>query len=234
MERLNSGEKKEYLRNKFEHSQHWSDDMWKSKMAGGGGNKKKYQYCTDPSRQEILYLRALQGHSGRNLIDPSLQDAVFIPNDFFEYIYHIGCAIRLHSVENSGLIPGGQNLSQRQTVFFTSVDPMNPSLFPPPFFPLFFHFFSFFPPPFFSLFSPLFTFPFFLPFFSPLFFLPFFPPPFFHPFFPPFFSFFFFFFFFFLLFFFFFPPFFPPFFSSLFFLPFFSSLFFSPFFFHVT
>ena len=28
------------LRNQFEHSQHWSDDMWKSKMAGGGGNKK--------------------------------------------------------------------------------------------------------------------------------------------------------------------------------------------------
>ena len=26
---------------------------------------------------------------------------------------------------NSGLIPGGQNLSKRQTVFFTSVDPMN-------------------------------------------------------------------------------------------------------------
>ena len=26
---------------------------------------------------------------------------------------------------NSGLIPGGQNLSKRQTVFFTRVDPMN-------------------------------------------------------------------------------------------------------------
>ena len=75
---------KEYLRNESEHSQHWSDDMWKSKMAGGGGNKKKYQYCTDPSGQEILYLRALQGHSGRNLIDPSLQDNVLIPNIFFE------------------------------------------------------------------------------------------------------------------------------------------------------
>ena len=71
---------KEYLRNESEHSQHWSDDMWKSKMAGGGGNKKKYQYCTDPSGQEILYLRALQGHSGRNLIDPSLQDNAIIPN----------------------------------------------------------------------------------------------------------------------------------------------------------
>ena len=43
----------------------------------------------------------------------------------FEYIYHIGCAINLHSIMNSGLIPGGQNLSKIQTVFFTSVDPMN-------------------------------------------------------------------------------------------------------------
>ena len=106
-------------------SQHWSDEKWKSTMAKGGGNKKIFQYCTDPSGQEILYLRALQGHSGRNLIDPSLQDNVLIPNDFFEYIYHIGCGINLHSIVNSGLIPGGSNWSKRQTVFFTSVDPMN-------------------------------------------------------------------------------------------------------------
>ena len=116
----------EYLRNEFEYSQHWSDETWKSKMAGeGGGNKKSFQYCTGPSRQEILYLRAIQGHSGRNPIDPSLQDNVLIPNNFFEYIYHIGCANNLHSITNSGLLPGGQNLSKRQTVFFTSVDPMN-------------------------------------------------------------------------------------------------------------
>ena len=77
-------------------------------MAGGGGNKKRFQYCTDPSGQEILYLRALQGHSGHNPIDPSLQDTVSIPNNFFEYIYHIGCAINLHSITNSGLITGGK------------------------------------------------------------------------------------------------------------------------------
>ena len=116
---------KDYLRNHFEQSQHWSDEKWKSIMAKGGGNKNKFQYCTDPSGQEILYLRALQGHSGRNLIDPSLQDNVLIPDDFFEHIYHIGCAINLHSITNSGLIPGGQYLSKRQTVFFMSVDPMN-------------------------------------------------------------------------------------------------------------
>ena len=72
------------LRNKFEYSQYWSDDVWKSKMAGGGGNKKTFQYCTDPSGQEILYLRALQGHSGRNPIDPTMQGNVLIPNNLFE------------------------------------------------------------------------------------------------------------------------------------------------------
>ena len=38
---------KDYLRNDFEISQHWFEEMWKSKMAGGGGNKKRFQYCTD-------------------------------------------------------------------------------------------------------------------------------------------------------------------------------------------
>ena len=113
-----------YLEKEME--QHWSDDVWKSKMAGGGGNKKRFQYCTDSSGQEIRYLRALQGHSGRNPIDLSLQDTVLVPDNFFEYISHFGCAINLHSITNSGLIPGGQNLSrERQTVFFTALNPMD-------------------------------------------------------------------------------------------------------------
>ena len=94
-------------------------------MAESGGNKKIFQYCTDPQGQEILYLRALQGHSGRNLIGPSLHDNVLILNNFFEYIYHIGCAHSLHPITNSGPIAGGQNSSKRQTVFFTSVDLLN-------------------------------------------------------------------------------------------------------------
>ena len=68
-------------------------------MTGGGGNKKIFQYCTDPSGQEILYLRALQGHTGRIPIDPTLQDNVLIPDNLFEYIYHVGCAVNLlHSI----------------------------------------------------------------------------------------------------------------------------------------
>ena len=115
---------KENLQKYFLHCPHWSDDKWKKTMAGGGGNKNKFQYCTDSSGT-IVYLRALQEHSGRNLIDPSLQDNVPIPNNFFQYIYHVGCAINLHSIISFGLIPGGQNLNNRQTVFFLLVDPMD-------------------------------------------------------------------------------------------------------------
>ena len=91
-------------------------------MAAGGGAKRRYQYCTDDSGT-IVYFRALQGHSGRNLIDPSLQDNVIIQSGFFQHIYHIGCAFNLHSIINNGLIPGGQNSSKRQTVFFLPIDP---------------------------------------------------------------------------------------------------------------
>ena len=117
---------KDYLRNDFENSQNWSDEKVEEQNARSGGNKKIFQYCTDSSGQEILYHRALQGHSGRNPIDPSLQDNVVIPDSFFEYIYHIGCVISLHSTTNSGLTLGGQNSNREiQTVFFSAVNPMD-------------------------------------------------------------------------------------------------------------
>ena len=95
---------------------------WVRLLAAGGGSKRRYQYCTDDSGT-IVYFRALQGHSGRNLIDPSLQDNVIIQGGFFQHIYHIGCAFNLHSIINDGLIPEGQNSSKRQTVFFLPIDP---------------------------------------------------------------------------------------------------------------
>ena len=102
----------------------WSDSKWEACLAGGGGNKNIFQYCTDSSGT-IVYLRALQGHSGRKLNDPSLQGNVIIQSNFFQYIYHVGCAINLHSIISSGLIPGGQSLSNRQTEFLLLVDPMD-------------------------------------------------------------------------------------------------------------
>ena len=81
---------KEHLQSQFPQVQttYWCDDRWVLCLAAGRGAKRRYQYCTDIAGI-IANFRALQGHSGRYLIDPSLQDKVLMPNDFFEYICHI-------------------------------------------------------------------------------------------------------------------------------------------------
>ena len=122
-----------HLQNHHSQIQNWSDDRWKACLAAGGGSKRRYQYCSD-NLGTIIYLRALQGHSGSNLIDPTLQDNVLIGTGIFPYIYHVGCAFNLYSIINNGLVPGGQNLSRRQTVFFLPVDPRDESRKDPEFF----------------------------------------------------------------------------------------------------
>ena len=115
-----------HLRDHHSQIQNWSDDRWKACLAAGGGSKRRYQYCSD-NLGTIIYLRALQGHSGNNLIDPMLQDNVLIGTGIFPYIYHVGSTFNLYSIVSNGLVPGGQNLSRRQTVFFLPVDPRNES-----------------------------------------------------------------------------------------------------------
>ena len=92
--------------------QNCSDDRWLVCLAAGGGSKRRYQYCSD-YLGSIIYLRALQGHSGGNLIDLSLQDNVLIGPGIFPYIYHVGSNFNLYSIISNGLILGGQNLSRR-------------------------------------------------------------------------------------------------------------------------
>ena len=74
----------------------------------------------------ILYFRAIHGHSGETPVDPSLLDNVLIQEDFFNFIYHIGSCFNMHAIMVSGLIAGGRIYGQdRQSVFFTPVDPMD-------------------------------------------------------------------------------------------------------------
>ena len=53
-----------HLRDHHSQIQNWSDDRWIAYLAVGGGSKRRYQYCSD-NLGTIIYLRALQGHSGR-------------------------------------------------------------------------------------------------------------------------------------------------------------------------
>ena len=69
-----------------------------------------------------LFKVTLQTQSHRSFITGQCLNSVRI----FEYIYHIGCAISLHTIMISGLILGGTKFEQKKrTVFFTLVDPMN-------------------------------------------------------------------------------------------------------------
>ena len=74
-----------HLRDHHLQIQNWSDDRWIACLVAGGGSKRRYQYCSD-YLGSIIYLRALQGHSGSNLIDPALQDNVLIGPGIFPYI----------------------------------------------------------------------------------------------------------------------------------------------------
>ena len=104
---------KENFQNQFLQSIHWSDKRRKACLAAGGGAKRIFQYCTDDSGTNV-YFRALQRHSLHILIDLSLQDDVIIPSNSFQHIYHVGCALNLHSISNSGWILGGQISSKRK------------------------------------------------------------------------------------------------------------------------
>ena len=59
-----------HLRDHHPQIQTWSDDRWKACLTADGGSKRRYQYYSDNLGTNI-YLRALQGHSGSNLIDPT-------------------------------------------------------------------------------------------------------------------------------------------------------------------
>ena len=105
---------------------------WIEVLAKSSGKKKKFQYCLkpdDPGR--LLYLRAIQSHSGRARsgnapIDPALQDNVLLPMNFTKYVYHVGHGDESRSIEHNGLVLGGFSTETgRHAVFFTVVNPMD-------------------------------------------------------------------------------------------------------------
>ena len=114
-----------HLRDHYSQIQNWSDDRWKACLAAGGGSKRRYQYCSD-NLGSIIYLRALQGHSGSNLIDPALQDNVLIGTRNIPL--HLPCGKQFQSsiqlLEMDWYLEV-RNLSRRQTVFFLPVNPRN-------------------------------------------------------------------------------------------------------------
>ena len=96
------------FRSELASSSNWSIRTWLNYLQRGGGLEKRFRYCVDPSHADtILYLRAIQGHSGGKHINPALQDNVLFPSDFAEHISHV-----THSITQYGLIPGGKDVKK--------------------------------------------------------------------------------------------------------------------------
>ena len=115
-----------YLQNHFVHSRHWSDEKWKSIMAGGGGgNKKRYQYCPDSSGEYFTSELFMVIHAAVLLI---LHHRTM---SWFRTIF--SSAFFTLDVQSSYIPSWIQDwywevkiwATERQTVFFLPVDPMD-------------------------------------------------------------------------------------------------------------
>ena len=76
------------------------------------------------SKNSLLYIRAIQGHTSGNLTALELMGHVAIPCKWREFLFHRGCSFDVTSIIKSGLIAGGRESKEgRQTIFFTPLNP---------------------------------------------------------------------------------------------------------------
>ena len=96
------------FRSEFTSSKYWSIRTCLNYLQkGGGGPKKRFQYCVDPlSADTMVYLRPIQGHSGGKHVNPTQQDNVYLPRWRLP-LFALDHSIRIH--------PWWQRRQERET-----------------------------------------------------------------------------------------------------------------------
>ena len=123
MQPWNFGDWRRNSKSVFQTSKHWSMRLRLDHLKTGAGHKKIFLLCTNSTGTQILYLRAIHGHSGENPVDPSLSDNVLIQTTTLSSSITSGvastCTLSLHQdwLREAKLMGG-----DRQTVFFAAVD----------------------------------------------------------------------------------------------------------------
>ena len=67
----------------------------------GKGRRSKEKRSILRESNQIMYLRAIQGHSGDNAVDLTLKDNVLFPKGFTMYICHVENANKLNEEQAS-------------------------------------------------------------------------------------------------------------------------------------
>ena len=108
------------LQKHVQHRHRWADEKWRTEWEEE--DKKKISVLSRFFRNNSVF-----PGSPRSFWTQPYESfiTVIILDGIFEFFNHVGYAINLHSIINSRLIPGRQILSNRQTVFFLFVDPLD-------------------------------------------------------------------------------------------------------------
>ena len=109
------------LQKHVQHRHRWADEKWRTEWEEEE-DKKKISVLSRFFRNNSVF-----PGSPRSFWTQPYESfiTVIILDGIFEFFNHVGYAINLHSIINSRLIPGRQILSNRQTVFFLFVDPLD-------------------------------------------------------------------------------------------------------------
>ena len=77
----------------------WINHIWK------GTSKTRFQYCQN-SCDTLLKIRAIERHTGRDVIEPELMGHVATLFDWKQFLFHRRCSFNLESILEAGLIAG--------------------------------------------------------------------------------------------------------------------------------
>ena len=86
------------------------------------GSQKTIFEIRKNADNELVYVRAIQGHSGGMTIQPELMNYVLISYEWKNFIHLKRPARDRFSIAEAGLVAGGKENKGRQTIFFTPLD----------------------------------------------------------------------------------------------------------------
>ena len=86
-------------------------------------DETRFEYC-ESSRNSLVFVRAIQGHTGVQMMAPGLMGHVAIPYGWKEFVFHRGWSFNLSSILEIGLIAWWiESTEGRHTFFFTPLNP---------------------------------------------------------------------------------------------------------------
>ena len=74
----------------------WIKQVWT------GSSKTRFQYGQN-SCGTLLYIRDIQGHTGRDLVEPELMGHVAFPFKWKQFLFHSGFSFNVKSILEAGL-----------------------------------------------------------------------------------------------------------------------------------